>query len=173
LFVELPKHIDPGSTILLTDTAGATTTGTLGALSPTSLTILTDGLSRDVLQGRVARIRQPQRQIKYGVLIGLGGGIGVGLIAANSGGSSGSPLVDTQAAAGNLFGGMVLGTALGAIIGAMVKVDRTIYEAPTSPEPLLQGRESCSAPRSSRAARTFGGSITLRNSSKRGPPAGT
>ncbi len=151
-FLELPGHIDPGSTIRLIDTAGATTTGKLNALSPTSLTILTDGVSRDVPQERVVSIRQPQRQITYGILFGFVGGIGVGLAAGSSGGSSGSPYVDTQAAGASVLGGMVIGTALGAIIGAMVKVDRTIYEAPTAPASLLTGRASCSAPTGSRSA---------------------
>jgi hypothetical protein len=137
-FRDLPQHIDPGSTIRLIDTAGATTTGRLGTLTPTSLTILSDGVSREVAEERVASIRQPQRQIMYGVLFGLAGGVGVGIATASSGGSSGSPYVDAEAAGVSLLAGMALGTAVGAIIGAIVKVDRTIYEAPTGSDPARQ-----------------------------------
>ena len=132
-FAELPKHLNQGNTIYVTDTTGTTSGGQLGTLSTTSLKLLIGADSRDVWAHDVTRITRQESRTGRGALIGLALGFGVGLIAARSRESSGSPIVDTQAGAGDLLVGMGLGTAVGAIVGARVKVNRTIYEPPIAP----------------------------------------
>lgn len=129
-FRDLPHYIEQGSSIRLTDTSGQTTTGRLDTLSPASLRLLTDDRPRDVPEHLVAKIERRERQVGRGALIGLGVGFGVGLIAARSQESSGNPLIDTQAAGLTLAAATVLGTAAGAIAGAVLKVYRTVYQAP-------------------------------------------
>jgi hypothetical protein len=118
--------------------------------SATSLTILAGGTLRDVPESHVAKKQRPERQIGRGALIGLAAGIGVGLTAGRSSEPSGDRLVDTQAAAGNVAAGMLLGTAAGVIIGAVVKVNRTVYVAAIPP--ALQTRFTSSKPTIRRAS---------------------
>jgi hypothetical protein len=139
-FKLLPRYLDTGNTIQLTETTGLTTRGRLWALSPTSLTILTDGVSRDVQDDRVARIRRPQRWIVRGALMGLGIGAGVGYIAGRSQTEPSVNFLDGLDAAFTMLNGMILGTAIGALVGGVVKVNRTVYEAPIPPAPPLQIR---------------------------------
>lgn len=136
-FKLLPAYLDTGNSIQLTETTGSTTRGRLWALSPTSLTILMDGVSRDVQGDRVARIRRPQRWIGRGALMGLGIGAGVGFIAGRSQKPSES-FLDGLDAAFTMLNGMILGTAIGALVGGVVKVNRTVYEAPVPPARPLQ-----------------------------------
>lgn len=154
-FQEIPKYLDQGSTVTLTEVTGLTTTGRLQTLSPTSLTILAGGTPRDVPESHVAKIQRPERWIGRGALIGLGAGIGVGLIAGRSGEPSGSPFVDTQGGALDMAAGMVLGTAVGALIGAVVKMNRTVYVAPIPPTARSQGRSSADLSRQSTRARAW------------------
>ena len=142
-FQDLPKYLDQGSTIRLTETTGSTSSGRLTTLSPTMLSFLTSGTVRDVPESRVARIEEPERWIGRGALIGLAVGLGVGIIASRSGSASGNPLLDTQAGGGNVAIGVAVGTAMGALVGVLVKIDRTIYIAPTQPAaPSLDPHEA-------------------------------
>lgn len=108
-FADLPKYVEGGNTIHLTETTGVTSTGLLGTLSPTSLTIWTVGNPRDVPDTRVVRIARPERRIGQGSLIGLGVGFGVGLVVGRSQKPSGNLFVDTVGAAEKLVGSMILG----------------------------------------------------------------
>jgi hypothetical protein len=60
-FQDLPRYLEEGSKIDVTETTGATTTGRLTMLSPTSLAVLTAGDVRDVPESRVVRIRRQER----------------------------------------------------------------------------------------------------------------
>jgi len=102
--------------------------------------MLAGGTLRDVPESDVAKIQRPARWIGRGALVGLVAGFGVGLIAGRSGEPSGNLYLDTAAAAGTMATGMMLGTAVGAITGAVVKVNRTVYIAPIPPAPPAQRR---------------------------------
>ena len=86
-------------------------------------------------------IRRPERWIGRGALLGFAVGLCVGLIAGHSVAQtpSGSPIVDAEAAGVEVLAGMVIGTGLGAVAGAVIKIDRTVYlareSASAEPEP--------------------------------------
>jgi hypothetical protein len=132
-FAELPKHLNPGETIFVTEPTGSTATGTLAKLSPTSLTLLTDSSQREVPEGSIEKIQTPARRTRRGALIGLGAGCVIGLAMGRSEPSTGNPLLDTYSGVSKLLEGMILGTAGGAITGALIKVRRTIYLALNAP----------------------------------------
>lgn len=133
-FPDLPRYIDPGSTIQLTEASGAKTTGRLESLSPTSLAILADGTRREVPEPQVVRITRPTRRIGRGALLGLGLGVAIGLALPNPK-PSGSPFVDTELAGLEFISLGVLGTVVGAVGGAIIKGSRTVYEAPSGRDP--------------------------------------
>jgi hypothetical protein len=132
-FQELPKYLEVEKRIELTVATGTTTMGTLLVLSPTSLTMMMAGDRRYIPQDQVARIRRPERWIGRGALIGLGVGSGLGWIGARSQEPTGT-FIDAQAAGVNFLGGMIVGTAAGALSGAFAKVNRTVYEPPALQE---------------------------------------
>ena len=51
-FQDLPKYLEPGNTVNVTETTGATSSGRLEVLSPSSMTMLTKGNRREVSQDR-------------------------------------------------------------------------------------------------------------------------
>ena len=132
-FAELPKFLKTGNTIQLTDSAGTTSIGRVGTMSPTTLRLWVGGDPHDVLAGDVTNIARQESRTRRGALIGLALGFGVGLIAARGREPSGNPYLDSTAAGGDLLVGIGLGTAVGAIVGGRVKVQRTVYEAPVTP----------------------------------------
>ena len=133
-FPDLPRYIDPGSTIHLTEASGAKTTGTLESLSPTSLAILADGARREVPEPQVVRVARPARRVGRGALLGLGLGVVIGL-AQPGPKPTANPLIDTQAAGLEFISAGVIGSVVGAIGGAIFKGARTVYEAPSKRDP--------------------------------------
>jgi hypothetical protein len=133
-FLDLPKYLDQGGTIYLTETTGPMATGKLETLSPTSMTILTGGNRRDVPEDRVAKIQRLARWgIGRGALLGLGVGFAAGVIAARSAEpdpSAAYGFIPSFGKLGPVLVGMLVGPLVGAFIGAVVEIRRTVYVAP-------------------------------------------
>jgi hypothetical protein len=128
-FPELPRTVRVGQTVTITDTDGVQTEGVVNHLAADAITMRVGGAPREVHASRVVKITRRVGHAGVGALVGGAAGLAGGLVAG-AGEPSGNPYVDTQAAAGTVFAGALLGTAVGAGIGAMARSDRVIYEAP-------------------------------------------
>jgi len=129
VFPELPRYIEAGKTVEITDVNGETTRGTLTSLSPTSLAILADGIRHEVADRDVVRVTKRVRRVGRGALLGLTAGIMAGLAMPHP-----KPpeyaIVAVQGAAIDVAACAVLGTVVGAVGGAILKGTKTVYEAP-------------------------------------------
>ena len=130
------KGLNPSAlqTVFVRDSAGVETTGKLLALSPDSLTVLVDGVERQIDREHVARI-QKRDSLKNGTIAGAIVGVALGLVA--SGLADCSYQSRNTGCAGSRVGILALSTGvyagLGAGIDAMIPGRTTIYAASSRP----------------------------------------
>ena len=139
------KGLDPSAlqTVFVRDSDGVETSGKLLALSPDSLTLLVDGVERQVDLKQITRI-QKRDSLKNGTIAGAIVGFAMGLI------SGGLADCSYQSRSNNCLGfrvGMLaLSTGvyagLGAGIDAMIPGRTTLYAAPAQPAPSASARTS-------------------------------
>jgi hypothetical protein len=134
-FDDLRTHVEPGASVLVTDTSGKVTAGTIEDVSPSSLTLLVDGVRRELQETQVKQITHRHgSQAKRGALIGLGTGVGAGLAFVGiAGGCNQDP-----ECSGTMFAAVLytaaLGTAAGTAIGWSIRKSDVIFLAPLVPE---------------------------------------
>jgi hypothetical protein len=129
-FQDVPRYLDTGDRIQVHSTDGISTAGSLGGLTPTTLTIWVAGTQLDFPDASIRAIDKTERRTARGAVVGLLVGGIVAIIAGRTQEPSGSPLIDAQAAGLELGAGLLFGAGVGALIGALTKVDRPIYQAP-------------------------------------------
>jgi hypothetical protein len=125
-FEGLQRVLKPGEMVVVTDTNGRETRGTVRDVSASSLVILSSD-ARTFAEPAVLRIRRTDR-LANGTLIGLGIGAAVGLIGLASTAGKGDAVYFWE------FIGVWLCPASGAGLGAIVDHaigNELIYNAPT------------------------------------------
>jgi hypothetical protein len=124
-FEQLQVLVKPGDKVYVTDTSGTESKGRITGLSTTSLQIQANGMTRDLMETEVARIRQwRQDSLRNGALIGAGAGLALSIAFITT-------LCDDDcrgewAVLGVMFYSGV-GAAAGAGIDALIPHKRTIY----------------------------------------------
>jgi hypothetical protein len=134
-FADLPGRIDVGTRVSVVTTEGEAATGRVETLHAQALAMVADETRREFPAERVERITRKKRHVVAGLLIGLGVGTVIGVAGASTSEPTGSPVVDVQFAGASILAGMLLGTAAGAGVGALIQTERTIYIAPVSAKP--------------------------------------
>ena len=121
-FEELRQILKKGQTVVVTDASGQQIRGSVGDLSPSSLTVLIPD-PRTFVEGAVAEIRRPNSW-KKGALIGAGVGAGFAIWDYSIDPSEPGNAAVTAVAIG-------LGTAIGAGVDALVGKDgKLLYRPP-------------------------------------------
>lgn len=139
------KGLNPSAlqTVFVRDSAGVETTGKLLALSPDSLTLLVDGVERQVDLGHVTRI-QKRDSLKNGTIAGAIVGVAMGLLAGGL--ADCSYQNRSNDCVGFRVGMLALSTGvyagLGAGIDAMLPGRTTVYAAPSHPASSATARSS-------------------------------
>ena len=139
------KGLNPSAlqTVFVRDSAGVETTGKLLALSPDSLTLLVDGVERQVDLGQIARI-QKRDSLKNGTIAGAIVGVAMGLLSGGladcSNQSRSNDCVGFRVGMLALSTGVYAG--LGAGIDAMIPGRTTVYAAPSRPASIATARSS-------------------------------
>ncbi len=131
-FNQLPLLVNQGDRITVTDNTGRELRGPIIDLSPSTLSLLVDGIRRDLGEADVTVIRKRQRDsLKNGALYGFVPGAVVGGLFF-AGGASDYPIFVLGIA--SLFG--LGGAAVGAGVDALMESPRVIYDASASAQPL-------------------------------------
>ena len=131
-FQDLPLLVNLGDRIAVTDDTGRELRGRIIDLSPSTLSLLVDGIRRDLGEADVSVIRQRQRDsLKNGALYGFVPGAVIGGLFF-TGGASEYPIFAMGIA--SLFG--LGGAAVGAGVDALMESPRVIYDASASAQRL-------------------------------------
>ena len=131
-FQDLPLLVNQGDRITVTDNTGRELRGRIIDLSPSTLSLLVDGIPRDLGEADVTVIRQRQRDsLKNGALYGFVPGAVIGGLFF-TGGASEYPIFAMGIA--SLFG--LGGAAVGAGVDALMESPRVIYDASASAQRL-------------------------------------
>ena len=132
VFQDLPLLVNLGDRITVTDNTGRELRGRIIDLSPSTLSLLVDGIPRDLDEADVTVIRQRQRDsLKNGALYGFVPGAVVGGLFF-AGGASDYPIFVLGIA--SLFG--LGGAAIGAGVDALMESQQVIYDASASAQRL-------------------------------------
>lgn len=123
-FADLNGKLRPGDVLIVTDTNGGRTTGSLVELTATSLLIFADGERRGFDVDEIRRIQRRRNGVLLGAIIGAAAG---GALAA-----LGAALEDggDYNAFASIAWPVALGTGLGVGIDALLVVPRTVYRRP-------------------------------------------
>ena len=139
-FTKLQVIVKLGDTITITDATGRQAEGSLLALSPSTLVLLTEGRRRELQEQEVAAISQRRPDsLKNGALWGLGVGAASGFVLSGLGSAAASIMEgpDAGVSAGHVAAGTVLiagiGTGIGMAVDALIKSDRLIYSRSSAP----------------------------------------
>jgi hypothetical protein len=118
----------PGRTVFLTDAGGTTSKGTVTQASPSSLTVRSNGTSREFHEAdiRTVKVREP---LWEGLIIGAAAGGFLFYIGNDS-----ACVLSAYDSCGGSYGAAVLGAAIGGGIGAgidaLVWRHRTLFRSP-------------------------------------------
>jgi hypothetical protein len=119
-FDQLSVLAAPGQKVSVTDSSGARFTGTIAALSPSTLSVTVGREVRSLRQADIATVRQRRDDsLGNGALWGLGAGMTVGMVTC------GRCHIGPGLMLGALFGGA--GAGIGVGIDALVRGEMVIY----------------------------------------------
>jgi hypothetical protein len=119
-FGQLGEALNVGNRVRVTDSENREVSGKVTALDAKSITLDTAGGTL-VSAERVRRVERLKRSKGYGCLIGIGAGVIVGLVYAESVGGE-------EAYGGYLFPG--IGAGVGTLVGAFTTRSHEVYRAP-------------------------------------------
>ena len=109
--IDLASRTRPGDALVVTDRSGREITGSLARLSDSAVTLVANGVERDVALTDVGRIEKRGDSLKNGALIGAGVMAAPVLLWLGSGCDRGC---------GTLIGAAVFNAGLGAFVGALI-----------------------------------------------------
>lgn len=127
-FDELRVHIQPGATIIVTDSAGHEVNGELTDLSDTFLDVLVSGKSKTFTQAEVERIQRRQRDPLWnGFLIGAAAGTAPAIywLIADPNECGNSICLDDLAI------GVLISAPIGLAIDAAIRSTVVVYRGPS------------------------------------------
>lgn len=134
-FDQLRVLVGSGAKVTVINSTGDQTTGTISALTPSSLSLGVNGKLRDFGEQDVATIRQRRSDsLRDGTLWGLGIGAGVGFVL---GGAIGA---EELGEAAFFFGGFLaggIGAAIGVGVDAMIRGNQVIYSKAAGSAPIV------------------------------------
>ena len=122
-FADLNRKLDPGDTLIVNDTNGHRTRGSLVELTPSSLVLFTDGTRRTFGVSEVERVQRRKNGVLLGLLIGAGCGAALGAIVYG---------LDEDNSAAAAVWSVAIGAGIGLGVDAVVVVPRTVYRRPAS-----------------------------------------
>jgi hypothetical protein len=129
-FEQLPSVVKPGDTVIVTDTAGATTKGKIETVTPLSLRLSANDIVREFSENDTRLVRQRKSDsLKNGAIIGAvtGGGAAAVMVGVLCAAFGDCPAAGVAGYIG-LFGAM--GAGAGAGIDALITKRHTLYQSP-------------------------------------------
>ena len=117
-FEQLAVLVESGDRITVTDSGGREQTGRLVGISPSALTLLTDGERHDFRDEHVDTIHRTD-PVENGIWIGLGLGVGIGALLARNDVNEAATLL--------MFSGG--GAGVGALLDYMAQNRQVIYQS--------------------------------------------
>jgi hypothetical protein len=122
-FADLNQKLDPGDSLIVSDTNGHRTRGSLVELTPSSLVLFTDGTRRTFEVSEIERVQRRKNGVLLGLLIGAGCGAALGAIVYG---------LDEDNSAAAAVWSVAIGAGIGLGIDAVAVVPRTVYRRPAS-----------------------------------------
>ena len=120
-FADLNRKLDPGDSVIVNDTNGQRTKGSLVELTASSLVLFTDGTRRTFEVSDIEQVQRRKNGVLLGLLIGAGCGAALGAFAYS---------LDEDNSPAAAAWSVAIGAGIGLGIDAVVVVPRTVYRRP-------------------------------------------